>query len=349
MSPLRQAKCVDEEKLALERAMYRRRHTLVASKSLCTGCGICRVACPKEAIELVPRENGNKAREGIPPFIDVDSQKCNFCGICDILCPFGAVKVAVNDEHILSVLDSESFPKLIRDLKIMPSKCDPGCTLCVDACPLSIVEVRHPKPGATRPELVINEEKCNLCGLCSEVSDSVKIVDNKLQPNGDYDEDDLCVEVCPQGALSVKMAPEQPSIKILEERCPTCKWCEVACPTGAIQARKAFSGTMEIHQEKCPEGCKLCLEACPVEAIYLREDGKVDVDENFCTYCGACLRVCPEQEALSVKMTGILHTPVKSGAWNKALEKLTSTIALKRELRAKSAAKLWEAVKNRTP
>jgi len=349
MSPLRQTKLEDEEKLALERAMYMRRHAIVVSKGLCTGCGICKVACPKEAIELVPRENREGTREAVPPFVDVDPQKCNFCGVCDLLCPFGAVKVTVDGRHALSVVDSQSFPRIIRDIRIRADKCDPGCTLCVDACPLGIVEVKHPKPGATRLELVVDQEKCNLCGLCTELSDSVKIVDNRLQLNGDYDECDVCVEVCPQGALSVREAPEEPSIRVVEEQCPTCRWCDVACPTGAIQVRKAFSGTIEIRQEKCPEGCKLCLEACPVEAIYLRENGKVDVDENFCVYCGACLKVCPEEEALRVRMRGILHTPVKSGAWNKALEKLTSTTVLTQELRAKSGAKLWEAVQNRTP
>ena len=349
MSPLRQMKFEDEKKLTLERAMYRRRHSLVASKSLCTGCGICEVACPKEAIELVPREKGKETKEGQPPFIDVDLQKCNFCGICDLLCPFGAVKVSVDGQHALSVVDSESFPKIVRDIRIRADRCDPGCTLCVDACPLNIVEVKHPKPGATRLELVVDEEKCNLCGICTELSDSVKIADNRLQGKGGYDEYCLCVELCPQGALGVKQVPREPSINVVEERCPTCRWCEVACPTGAIQVRKAFSGTIDVHQEKCPEGCKLCLEACPVEAFYLREDGKVDVDENFCVYCGACLKVCPEEDALKVKMRGILHTRVKSGAWNKALEKVTSTTVLTQELRAKSAAKLLEAVKNRTP
>jgi len=349
MSPLRQTKLEDEEKLALERAMYMRRHAIVVSKGLCTGCGICKVACPKEAIELVPRENREGTREAVPPFVDVDPQKCNFCGVCDLLCPFGAVKVTVDGRHALSVVDSQSFPRIIRDIRIRADKCDPGCTLCVDACPLGIVEVKHPKPGATRLELVVDEEKCNLCGLCTELSDSLKIVDNRLQHSRDCDEYDLCVEVCPQGALSAREVPEEPSIRVVEEQCPTCRWCDVACPTGAIQVRKAFSGTIEIHQDKCPEGCKLCLEACPVDAIYMREDGRVDVDENFCVYCGACLKVCPEEEALRVKMRGILHTPVKSGAWNKALEKLTSTTVLTQELRAKSAAKLWEAVQNRTP
>jgi len=154
----------------------------------------------------------------------VDSEKCNFCGICDLLCPFGAIEATVDGEHALSVLDSESFPKIVRDIRIRADRCDPGCTLCVDACPLNIVEVKHPEPGAMRPELVIDEEKCNLCGLCTELSDSINIMDNRLQSKGDYDEYDLSVEVCPQDALSTNEVPKKPSINVVEERCPTCKW-----------------------------------------------------------------------------------------------------------------------------
>ena len=44
---------------------------------------------------------------------------------------------------------------------------------------------------------------------------------------------------------------------------------------------------------------------------------------------------------------GVRHTTVKSGAWNKALEKLASTNETSKELRAKGAARAKEMVDRR--
>ena len=93
---------------------------------------------------------------------------------------------------------------------------------------------------------------------------------------------------------------------------------------GALKVKKAFEGKITINQEKCPEGCTDCLDVCPITgALSLGEDKKVHVNELFCTYCGACKNVCPVPEALSVKRTKVHHTPIHSGTWNKALERIT--------------------------
>jgi formate hydrogenlyase subunit 6/NADH:ubiquinone oxidoreductase subunit I len=67
----------------------------------------------------------------------------------------------------------------------------------------------------------------------------------------------------------------------------------------------------------------------------------------FCVYCGACKVVCPAEEALELKRTKISHTPVHSGAWNKALEKLASPIDMTKELKAKGSRKVMESVEKR--
>jgi hypothetical protein len=41
----------------------------------------------------------------------------------------------------------------------------------------------------------------------------------------------------------------------------------------------------------------------------------------------------------------VYHTPVHSGAWNKALEKLTTVQGVTKELRTKSSGKARESVK----
>ena len=71
------------------------------------------------------------------------------------------------------------------------------------------------------------------------------------------------------------------------------------------------------------------------------------VNEMFCVYCGACKVVCPVEEALELKRTSVRHTPVSSGAWNKALERLASPIEMTKELKAKGSRKVLESVEKR--
>jgi 4Fe-4S ferredoxin len=116
------------------------------------------------------------------------------------------------------------------------------------------------------------------------------------------------------------------------------------CPKDAIHVEKIFYGSLRINREKCPKGCQDCLNVCPIsEALYLSDDGKIYVNELYCVYCGVCKIVCPEDGALELYRTHIRHTPVHSGAWNRALEKLTSTEVMKEELQTKSSKKAQES------
>jgi hypothetical protein len=53
------------------------------------------------------------------------------------------------------------------------------------------------------------------------------------------------------------------------------------------------------------------------------------------------------EEALELKRTRVSHTPVRSGAWNKALERLTSSLEMTKELKTKGSLRAAEAVRNR--
>ncbi len=116
-----------------------------------------------------------------------------------------------------------------------------------------------------------------------------------------------------------------------------------------MHVRKFLQGKLSIHPERCPEGCKDCLDVCPIDgALYLsNEDRKVRENELYCVYCGACKIVCPVDEALELKRTRIIHTPVRSGAWNKALERLTSSVEMTKELKTKGSRKARESVAKR--
>jgi formate hydrogenlyase subunit 6/NADH:ubiquinone oxidoreductase subunit I len=104
-----------------------------------------------------------------------------------------------------------------------------------------------------------------------------------------------------------------------------------------------------INREKCPKGCNECVKACPIpQALYLSKDSKeAHVNELFCVYCGACKVACPEDGALILKRTKIIHTPTRSGAWNKALGRLTSQTDAIKEFKAKGSMKAKEMVERK--
>ncbi len=303
--PLKTLKQDTKEELTLQWILHVRNYKLTLEKRLCVKCEICSLACPKEAIKL-EKQDASPDEEAERVKIDIDLEKCNFCGICDILCPYGAMRLTVNGEHVLSVVDKESFPKLIRDIEVDVSKYPVDCIDCEEACPLDLIKVARLTSDGKSVE--------NLDSLTGKEKKELKV-----------------------------------TIDIDEQHCPCCRVCEFKCPKGVVRVQKIFHGKIVIYPEKCPEGCAECLDACPITGVlYLSEDDKkVHVNEMFCVYCGACKPVCPVEEALEVKRTLIRHTPISSGAWNKALERIASPVEMTKELKAKGSHKARESVEKR--
>tara|TARA_B100000315_G_C14448927_1_gene528164 strand:- start:617 stop:787 length:171 start_codon:yes stop_codon:yes gene_type:complete len=48
---------------------------------------------------------------------------------------------------------------------------------------------------------------------------------------------------------------------------------------------------VEVNQDDCT-GCGACVDACPVEAISLNDD-LAGIDQDTCTECEACIDACP--------------------------------------------------------
>jgi len=266
------------------------------------------------------------------------------------------------------VLYTKSF-KLTLDRELCK-----GCHLCRLACPRYAVRLN--KAGdidgkASAAVVDIDESKCDFHGICAAVcpfnaisiavdgTDNIPAVTRDAFPtlirdfNADSDKCEpgcrKCEEACPLKIVKVYEGKDWMSVDIKKELCAGCRICWSVCPTGAISVTKFIEGFVSIDPAACPDGCRRCLDVCPVDALDLDESGKVSVREMFCIYCGACLTVCPSVGALTVERTTFRHTPIKSGAWNKGLERLTSKEGLMRELAAERAGKKFDAIKNLTP
>lgn len=102
-----------------------------------------------------------------------------------------------------------------------------------------------------------------------------------------------------------------------QDRCIGCLTCQVACkeknnlPPGQLfrkvreysggdytQCGKGLDNTVYAYwQSTACKHCRqpLCAQICPAEAILKRpEDGIVLIDQEKCTGCHQCMRVCPE-------------------------------------------------------
>jgi len=303
--PMKELKIENENELTIERLLHAKHYALTLNKNRCVGCEICRVVCPREAIEVKkqPKQPGQKARR---PVFAVNVQKCSYCGMCEPICPFNALQVSVNGEHVVPVVEKESFPQLIHEVEVDATKCGIDCVECEKTCPLNLIKVSLVTPDG---EEIFRQE----------------------------------AESYPRkGDLKVQ-------VDIDKERSPCCRLCEFKCPEGAIRVRKIFHGLLDINIEKCPEGCRDCLDVCAIPgALYLLDDGKVHPDETFCVFCGACKIACPVEGALVMERRSVNHTPIKSGAWNKAMEKLTSTKEYSKESQAKRALKVQQSIEKRT-
>ncbi|NIP66857.1 4Fe-4S dicluster domain-containing protein, partial [Candidatus Bathyarchaeota archaeon] len=138
-----------DQELTIERVLHAKSYALTLNKTLCTGCGICVEACPREAMETktFPKVEGGKTQS---PTVQIDEEKCHYCGICDSICPFGAIDVMVDGQHLISVVERESFPQLIREIEVDATKCDLDCTECEEACPLELIQVNVQGPSGKK-------------------------------------------------------------------------------------------------------------------------------------------------------------------------------------------------------
>jgi 4Fe-4S ferredoxin len=275
-----------------------------------------------------------------------DRKYCVGCQICSLACPKEAIKVEKQPKIM-----GQKAEKAKIDVDL--AKCN-FCGICDVLCPYGAMRVtvdgKHALSVVEKesfPQLIrdIQVSPMKLAGNAAECEDSCPL---GLIKASWHTADGRVVE-----NLSALTEAEKQGVHVQVdidvEHCPCCRECEFKCSEGLIRVGKFLNGKIDIHTEKCPEGCTDCLDVCPIkDALYLSStDNKVHPNETFCVYCGACKVVCPVNDALELKRTSIRHTAIRSGAWNKSLERLTSPAEVAKELKSKRSLKAAESVKKR--
>ncbi len=285
--------------------------------------------------------------------------------------PMKIVKTETEDElAVYRIMHARHYSLLLDKNRCI------GCEICQTVCPREAIEIKKPTKiegqELTSPSITIDENKCQFCGICNTICPfgalTLKINDERTVPvlrtesfpqiiheievdatRCPKDCND-CEEVCPFDLIKVSVDRNsgKVNVEIDKDHCPCCRLCEAECPYDAIHTRKIIFGSITVNNEKCPDGCRDCVDVCPIPGtLYTSTEGKVHANEFPCIYCGVCRIVCPVEGALEIQRTSVHHTPVHSGAWNKALEKLASTEGMAKELRSKLIVKAQESVRRR--
>lgn len=293
---------------------------LIYDYKVCNGCGICVYACPVNAIELGPVHDIAIGLE-MPP-VTIDHTKCAYCGICYAMCPFNAYEFYINGE----LVKKETLPlSPVRFTEIDYEKCV-DCTLCYKACfenairrDVKITRQEIPeKNEGVEGKVVIDREKCNLCGICAEFCTVFKMVEKDPEPTDPMPYEDilldesqcdyckLCEDVCPEKAIAVEGSKridfkieKLAEVSVNNERCTNCAYCEAVCPYDAIKTTKPMEGELFLYEPRMyrcdPVGCGACIKICNHNRVwYVSEDrGRVYFNAEHCIYCGACENACP--------------------------------------------------------
>lgn len=277
--------------------------------------------------------------------LTLDKNRCVGCQICSLACPKEAIKVQKQPKT-----QGQKAKKAKIDVEL--AKCN-FCGICDVTCPYGAIRVTM-----NGEHLLSVVEKKSFPQLIRDIKvNSENYAPGFVGTNRPCPIDLIKLTfIAPEGKLIEKANVSVPAevgfrakIDVDKEHCPCCRVCEFTMPPGVMHVRKFISGRISIHPERCPEGCTDCLDVCPITgALYLSDDRrKVNANEIFCVYCGACKAVCPVDEALEISRTAVNHTPVHSGTWNKALERLTSPTEMTKELKTKSSFRARESVKRR--
>lgn len=125
---------------------------------------------------------------------------------------------------------------------------------------------------------------------------------------------DACILACPTDIL-VHGRAKTPVVDFQKGECTFCRACADVCPETLFLPAEAAPWALiaEVSQGcllTAGISCQLCTDACEVEALRLdlshRPVGRIEVAEDACTGCGACVAMCPEA-AITVGKHRVAH------------------------------------------
>ena len=189
---------------------------------------------------------------------------------------------------------------------------------CVHVCPFGAISI------SSKGVAVIDEDKCQSCGLCAKTCPKriIGLVPDHWTLHVDCSSQDrgvavrktgcetgclacgACERACPFQAIHVMRNNETSeqigktravtSLAVIDyDLCRECGLCEAACPTHAIRAQLGKTVSKATIGSGCV-GCHLCVSACPMHAISGETGGLHSVNQELCIGCGLCIDKCPK-------------------------------------------------------
>ena len=223
-------------------------------KVLCLKCDICARVCPRDAVIIIPGDEGLD--------ISIDPRLCLMCEICAHFCPVAAVTLSYNGQVKTIMADHQGLapflPKIDMDksrcllpcpaqpdgeehwcrqqIKLVPNdltECPKQCHKCLAACPRQAIvldEAAGQTSACARPVSEVHPvpDGVRVRGHCASTPNSagrLVIDDHKCPPDCVK-----CIELCPVKAI----IREGDRVWFRVENCAYCGVCVNICDDAAI-------------------------------------------------------------------------------------------------------------------
>lgn len=168
--------------------MLNHQMTLEYDESKCIECGFCHRVCPvtisiyDEPIKKTAIGTPEEMKMDSDKKIVVDTEKCIWCGCCTWICPGYTLKLYINEEERLPLVENESLPEFKEKIRTLENgnevrkvvdgsieikseeKDKKILEQFADECSVGALSVED-------GEIKADREKCILCFKCSEAAE----------------------------------------------------------------------------------------------------------------------------------------------------------------------------------